>query len=50
MMKHEMLFIYDELKKLERHLKKAGAPASIVARAHDALLAVNWGVDHAYYE
>lgn len=46
MRRHEMLFIYDELKKLEKHLKKTRAPQAIVARARDALLAVSWGIDH----
>lgn len=45
MNREELLDLYDELKKLERHLKRHGAPRAIVARAHDALGAVNWEID-----
>lgn len=42
-----MCELYDQLQELEKHLKDAGAPRTITARAHNALLAVNWGIDNA---
>jgi hypothetical protein len=47
MSRQDMCELYDQLKQLEQHLKDAGAPRTITARAHNALLAVNWGIDNA---
>lgn len=42
----ELADMYEQLKRLETQLKKAGAPKTIVLRAHEARLAVNWLLDH----
>ena len=41
----ELADLYDQLKRLETQLKKVGAPKTIVLRAHEARLAVNWLLD-----
>lgn len=41
----ELADLYDQLKQLETQLKKVGAPKTIVLRAHEARLAVNWLLD-----
>lgn len=45
MTREELLKLYDDLKKLERHMRRHGAPRAITARAHEALAAVNWEID-----
>ena len=38
----ELEYMHNQLRTLEQQLKNTGAPGAITARAHSALLAVEW--------
>ena len=45
MTKQELMDLYDNIKRLEKELKKHKAPMSLVRNVHDARLSVNWAID-----
>lgn len=46
MTRTELLDLYDNMKRLEKLLKKRKAPMSIIRNVHDARLSLNWAIDN----
>jgi hypothetical protein len=45
----DLEYLHNQLRLLEQQLMAAKAPGTITARAHDALLAVEWVLKHQSY-